>query len=58
MVKRIEFGLVQTVVLGKFGVEPLDCLKILSLVGVIERLAEKEVFYVVTEGRMGSESQD
>jgi hypothetical protein len=38
-----EFGLVQTVVLGNFSVKPLDCLEILSLVGVIDRLTEKEV---------------
>jgi hypothetical protein len=36
------------VVLGKFRVEPLNCLEILSLVGVIERLAEKEVPQIVT----------
>jgi len=57
-VKRIEFGLVQPMVLGKFGIEPLDCLEILSLVGVIERLAEKEILQIVTQGRMGSESKD
>ena len=43
MVQRIEFGLVQTMVLGKFGVEPLNGLEILSLFGVIERFTEKEV---------------
>jgi hypothetical protein len=30
-------------VLFKLSVEPLDCFKILALVGVIERLVEKEV---------------
>src|SRR5215471_1525749 len=43
IVKRIEFRFIQTMVLGKFGVEPLDCFEILSLVGVIERLSEEEV---------------
>ena len=43
IVQRIEFGLVETVVHGEFGVEPLDCIEELSLVGVIERLAEIEV---------------
>src|SRR5262249_61075670 len=45
-------------VLGKFGVEPLDCVEILALMSVIERLAEKEVPQIVTQGRMGSESHD
>jgi len=58
IVKRIELGLVQAVVLGEFSVEPLDCLEKLTLVGVIERLAEKEVSQVVTQGRKGSESKD
>jgi len=58
IVKRIECGFIQTMVLGKFGVEPLDCLEILSLVRVIERLAKKEVPQIVTQNRMGSEPQD
>ena len=43
IVKRIELGIVQTVVLCKFSVEPLDCFEILTLVGVIERFFKKEV---------------
>ena len=43
IVQRIESGLVETVVLGELGVEPLERIEILSLVGVIERLAEIEV---------------
>ena len=43
IVKRIESGFVQTVVLCQFGVEPLDCFEILALVGVIERFVEKEI---------------
>src|SRR5215467_11235842 len=45
-------------VLGKFGVEPLDCFEILPLASVIERLAEKEVPQIVTRGPLGSESHD
>ena len=56
-VKRIKFGLVQTVVLGKFSVKPLDCLEILSLVGVIDRLTEKEVLQLVTQGWTSGKSQ-
>ena len=47
IVKRIESGFVQTVVLCEFGVEPLDCFEILALVGVIERFVEKEVVLLV-----------
>ena len=43
VVQRVEFGLVKTVVHAKLGVEPLDCIEILPLKGVIERLAEIEV---------------
>jgi hypothetical protein len=43
IMKRIESRLVQTAVLGELGVEPLECIDILPLVGVIERLAEIEV---------------
>jgi hypothetical protein len=57
IVKRIECRFIQTMVLGKFGVEPLDCLEILTLVRVIERLAEKEVPRVATQGRTGGKSQ-
>src|SRR5262249_16534275 len=55
-------GLVQTVVLCKFSVEPLDSFEILALVGVIERFAEKEVVLIVlivpTQGGTGAKSQD
>jgi hypothetical protein len=57
IVKRIEFGFVQNVVLGELGVEPLECIEILSLVGVIERLAEMEVPHVAARGRTGGKSQ-
>src|SRR5437762_7202792 len=42
IVKRIEFGFVQNVVLGEFGVEPLECIEILTLVCVVERLRSEE----------------
>src|SRR6267378_7510495 len=57
IVKRIEFGFVQNVVLGEFGVEPLECVEILSLVSVIERLAEIGVPQVAARDRTGSKSQ-
>src|SRR5947207_7131140 len=57
IVKRIELGFVQNVVLGELGVEPSECIKILSLVGVIERLAEIEVPQVAARGRTGGKSQ-
>src|SRR5258708_37085567 len=57
IVKRIKFGFVQNVVLGELGVEPLECIEILSLVGVIERLAEIEVPQVAARGRTGGKSQ-
>src|SRR5260370_11755990 len=57
IVKRIEFGFVQNVVLGEFGVEPLECIEILTLVCVVERLAEIEVLQVAPRGRPGSNSQ-
>jgi hypothetical protein len=43
VVQRVEFGLVKTVVHAELGVEPLNCIEILPLEGVIERLAEIEV---------------
>jgi hypothetical protein len=57
IVKRIETGFVQTSVLGELGVEPLDGIEILSLVGVIERLTEKEVLQVDAQDRTGGKSQ-
>src|SRR5690348_11426474 len=57
IVKRIEFGFVQNVVLGEFAVEPLECVEILPLVSVIERLAEIEVLQVAARGRTGSKPQ-
>src|SRR5207253_3184667 len=57
IVKSIEFGFVQNVVLGEFGVEPLECVEILSLVSVIERLAEIGVPQVAARDRTGSKSQ-
>jgi hypothetical protein len=57
IVKRIEFGFVQNMVLGELGVEPLECIEILSLVGVIERLAEIEVPQVAARDRTGSKPQ-
>ncbi len=56
IVKRIESGLVQTVVLCEFSVEPLDCFEILALVGVIERFFEKEVPLVPSRGGTGTKS--
>src|SRR5947209_4375341 len=43
VVQRVEFGLVKTVVHAELGVEPLDCIEILSLEGVIQRFAEIEI---------------
>ena len=57
IVKRIEFGFVQNVVLGELGVEALECVEILSLVGVIERLAEIEVSQVAAGSRRDGKSQ-
>ncbi len=57
VVKRIESGLVETAVLRELGVEPLECIEELSLVSVIERLAEIEVPEVFPEGRRDCESQ-
>jgi hypothetical protein len=57
IVKRIELGLVQNVVLGELGVEPLECIEILSLVGVIERLTEIEVLHVAARDRTSSKPQ-
>src|SRR5213595_3590974 len=45
VMQRVEFGLVKTVVHAEFGVEPLNCIEILALEGVIKRLAEIEVSY-------------
>jgi hypothetical protein len=56
IVKRIELGFVQNVVLGELGVEPLECIEILSLVGVIERLAKIEVPQVAARGRRDGKS--
>ena len=56
IVKRIEMGFVQNVVLGEFGVEPLECIEILSLIGVIERLAKIEVPQVTAGGRTDCKS--
>ena len=55
--KRVECGLVESVIHGELGVEPLECIEILSLVGVIERLAEIEVPHVAARGRTGGKSQ-
>jgi len=57
IVKRIKCGFVQNAVLGELGVEPLECIEILSLVGVIERLAEIEVPQVAARGRMDGKSR-
>ena len=46
VMKRVEFGLVKIMVHAKLDVEPLDCIEILPLEGVIERLAEIEVSQV------------
>ena len=47
IVKRIESGLIETVIHAEFGIEPLDCIEILALVGVIERFTEKQVLHVL-----------
>ena len=63
IVKRIQSGLIQTVVLCQFGVQPLDCFEILALVGVIERFVEKEVLLApsgllaTSQGRTDSKPQ-
>jgi hypothetical protein len=56
--KRVESGLVEAVVHGELGVEPLDGIEKLSLVGVIERLAEIEVPQVTARDRTGGKAQD
>src|SRR5439155_21629247 len=57
IVQRIEFGLVKTAVQGELGVEPLECIEILSLEGMIERLAEIEVPQIAARRRKGGKSQ-
>src|SRR5882762_142086 len=56
--QRLDTELAQNVVLGEFGVEPLECIEILTLVCVVECLAEIEVLQVAARGRTGSKSQD
>jgi hypothetical protein len=55
--KRVESGLVEAVVHGELGVEPLDGIEKLSLVGVIERLAEIEVPQVTARDRTGGKAK-
>jgi len=43
VVQSVEFGLVQTAIHDEFRVEPLECIEILPLIGVIKRFAEKEI---------------
>ena len=57
IVQRIEFGLIEPAIHCKFGVEPLECLEILPLQGVIERLTEVEVLQVTGRSRKGGKSQ-
>ena len=57
IVQRIEFGLVETAIHRELGVEPLECIEKLSLVGVIERLAEIEVLQVAARRWKGGKSQ-
>src|SRR5690242_14909886 len=57
IMKRVEFGFVQNVVLGELSVEPLECIEILPLVSVIERLAKIEVPQVAAGGRRDGKSQ-
>jgi hypothetical protein len=47
IVKTIEAGLVQTVILSQFGVEPLTHFEILALVGVKERFVKKEIVLII-----------
>ena len=56
-VQRIECRLVETVVLGQLGIQPLQGIEVLSLIGVIERLAEVEVPQVGTRRRTDPQSQ-
>ena len=56
-VKRVESGLVESVIHRQLRVEPLDCIEELSLVARGQRLAEIQVFQVNGRGR-GGESQD
>src|SRR5258708_19942880 len=51
IVKRIEFGFVQNAVLGEFGVEPLQCVEILSFESLIESLADLGVPHVASPYR-------
>jgi hypothetical protein len=50
VVKRVELGIVQTVVLCKFSIEPLDCFEILALIGVIKGFIEKEIVLLIRRG--------
>jgi hypothetical protein len=57
IVKRVESGLVEAVVLRELGVETLERIEVLSLIGVIERLAEVEVFQLGAHRRTGPETE-
>src|SRR5262249_30864762 len=46
IVESIECGLVDSSMQRDLGIEPLECIEILSLVGAIERLSEIEIFQV------------
>ena len=51
IVERIELRLVDAAVLGELGVEPLQRLEVVALIGVIERLSEIEVLQVGSRRR-------
>jgi hypothetical protein len=55
--QRIELGLIESAVHGKLGIKPLQCVEVLSLVSLIDRLAEIEIPQVNARGRTGSKSE-
>jgi hypothetical protein len=56
-IQRVEFRLVNTVVLQDFRVKPFERLEEVPLVRVVKRLAEIEVFEFLAIGRKCTQTQ-
>jgi hypothetical protein len=52
-VQGIAFGLIESAMHAELGIEPLECLEVIPLEGVIERLTVKEVSQVAARSRKG-----
>ncbi|MDH4283353.1 MAG: hypothetical protein OEV36_11915, partial [Myxococcales bacterium] len=50
-VERVEPGLVDPVVLGDLGIEPLERLEVVLLVRLVERLSEVEILQLGAQRR-------